>query len=167
MTTELFWIPGPWKGQLAIVPRPRGGDWIDDEINAWKRAGINVAVSLLEPVEADQLGLPDERAAVESRGLRFISFPIPDRGIPASTPAALALLNDLVSRLESGKNVAIHCRQSVGRWGLIAAGLLLAAGSTPKQAIAAVTAARGITIPETPAQLEWIRHLPIHAATST
>jgi hypothetical protein len=35
MTTELFWIPGPWKGKLAIVPRPRGGDWLDDEVGGW------------------------------------------------------------------------------------------------------------------------------------
>jgi protein-tyrosine phosphatase len=162
MTSKLFWIPGPWKGKLVIVPRPRGGDWLPDEIAGWQRAGISVVISLLETDEVNQLELAAEKDTVESNGLRFISFPIPDRGIPGSTQRTVVLLSDLASLLESRKSVAIHCRQNVGRAGLIASGLLLAAGSTPEQAIAAVSTARGVTIPETPAQLEWIKHLPVH-----
>ena len=36
MHTELYWIPGPWLGRLAIMPRPRGGDWLEDEIRSWR-----------------------------------------------------------------------------------------------------------------------------------
>src|SRR4051794_18897663 len=32
MRSELFWIPVPFPGRLAIAPRPRGGDWLGDEI---------------------------------------------------------------------------------------------------------------------------------------
>jgi hypothetical protein len=32
MRAQLYWIEGPWAGHFAIVPRPRGGDWLEDEI---------------------------------------------------------------------------------------------------------------------------------------
>ena len=85
MEPDLFWIPGSWPGRLAIAARPRGGDWLADEAKGWQRAGIDMVVSLLESGEAAQLDLLDERSAAEDSGIRFVSFPIPDRGVPAST----------------------------------------------------------------------------------
>ena len=89
MKPDLFWIPGPWRGNLAVVPRPRGGDWLEDEARAWQQAGIGVIVSLLEPDEAAGLDLAKEPDAAKSNNIRFISFPIPDRGVPASQERAL------------------------------------------------------------------------------
>ncbi len=42
-----YQIEGPWQGELAIIPRPRGGDWLEDEIDALKRAHFDVLVSIL------------------------------------------------------------------------------------------------------------------------
>jgi hypothetical protein len=89
MKPELFWIPGPWRGRLAVVARPRGGDWLEDEAAGWKRAGLHVVVSLLERAEATELDLTNEQEVAESNGIRFISFPIPDRGVPVSQKDAL------------------------------------------------------------------------------
>src|SRR5579859_3185031 len=105
MNPQLFWIPGPWRGRLAIVTRPRGGDWLNDEAAGWRRAGIDVVVSLLERDEASQLDLADESSAAEVRGIRFISFPIPDCGVPAAVPETVSLLGDITRSLEQGKNV--------------------------------------------------------------
>ena len=160
MTPDLFWIPGPWRGKLAVATRPRGGDWLADEVNSWRRAGLDVVLSLLEKDEAAQLELAHEAAIAESKSIHFISFPIPDRGVPASTRDALALLSDIAATLDAGQNVAVHCRQGIGRSGLIAAGLLVLSGMGAEKSIAAVSAARGQAIPETPAQLQWIRRLP-------
>ena len=160
MTPDLFWIPGPWRGKLAMIARPRGGDWLEDEVRGWRRAGLDIVVSLLEKDEATQLELDREGDFAESKKIRFISFPIPDRGVPASTKDALSLLGNLATALEEGKNVAVHCRQSVGRSGLIAAGLLVTSGVRADEAIEVVCSARGETVPETPAQLQWIRQLP-------
>ena len=66
----------------------------------------------------------------------------------------------IAAALEEGKKVAVHCRQGIGRSGLIAAGVLVSAGIGAEKAIEAVSSARGLAVPETPAQLEWIRHLP-------
>lgn len=156
MTPELFRIPGPWRGRLAIAARPRGGDWLADEAGGWRQAGIDIVVSLLEADEAAQLGLIDEAKAAGANGIRFISFPIPDRGVPASTPAAASLITAISNALESGENVAVHCRQGLGQSGLIAAAVLASTRIDPEQAIDMVTAARGQSVPETPAQRSWV-----------
>lgn len=160
MNTRLLWIPGPWRGKLAVASRPRGGDWLDDEINGWRKAGLDVVVSLLEKDEAAQFELDHEGDVAESKGVRFVSFPIPDRGVPASTREALSLFSTISAALEAGKNVAVHCRQGIGRSGLIAAGVLLTSGMGVDKALELVGAARGEVVPETQAQLQWIKHLP-------
>jgi protein tyrosine phosphatase (PTP) superfamily phosphohydrolase (DUF442 family) len=160
MTPDLFWIPGPWRGKLAVTARPRGGDWLDDEARSWRQAGLDIAVSLLEKEEAAQLELDREGDVARSSNLQYISFPIPDRGVPASVADTLSLLKAILKALEQGKSVAVHCRQGIGRSGLIAAGVLVASGMGAGDAIAVVSSARGETIPETPAQLQWIRRLP-------
>jgi protein-tyrosine phosphatase len=160
MKPKLFWIPGPWRGRLAVATRPRGGDWIEDEVNGWRKAGLDVVVSLLEENEAAQFELGHEGAVAESKGVRFVSFAIPDRGVPASTREALSLFSTITTALEEGKNVAVHCRQGIGRSGLIAAGVLLTSGMGVDKALEVVSAARGEAVPETAAQLQWIKHLP-------
>jgi protein-tyrosine phosphatase len=77
-----------------------------------------VVVSLLEADEAAQPDLVDEAKATGANGIRFVSFPIPDRGVPASTAAAVSLIAAISAALESGQNVAVHCRQGLGRSGL-------------------------------------------------
>ena len=47
MRTEVYWIKGPWQGGLAILPRPRGGDWLNDKVRAWRQSGLYRVVSLL------------------------------------------------------------------------------------------------------------------------
>jgi protein-tyrosine phosphatase len=159
MKPELFWISGPWIGKLAIASRPRGGDWLQDEAAAWRCAGLDVVVSLLEDEEAAQLELAREAKVARREGIDFIRFPITDRSVPGSTAATLALLKTIVQALNAGKHVAVHCRQGIGRSGLIAAGALMSSGFGTEEAIEAVSTARGLAIPETPAQYEWLQYL--------
>jgi hypothetical protein len=56
-----FWMETGNELRLAIVPRPRGGDWLDDDIRLMK-AGVDVLVSMLPATEAPDLGLADEGA---------------------------------------------------------------------------------------------------------
>jgi protein-tyrosine phosphatase len=121
---------------------------------------LGTVVSLLENNEAAQLDLTHEGREVESVGMRFLSLPIPDRGVPTSSRQTFSMLGTMASALEQGQNVAVHCRQGIGRSGLIAAALLAMSGMGVEKAIEVVSAARGLAIPETPAQLEWIKHLP-------
>ena len=99
------------------------------------------------------------QAAAEASGIRFISFPIPDRGVPASGAAAATLIAVTSDALEAGKNVAVHCRQGIGRSGLIAAVVLVNSGLDPEQAIRVVSSARGVAVPETADQRLFIQRL--------
>ena len=159
MTPDLYWIPGPWRGRLAIAARPRGGDWLADEARGWREAGIDIMVSLLELDEAAQLNLTEEATEASANGIRFLSFPIPDRGVPASRSAAASLLATISNDLEAGSSVAIHCRQSIGRSGMVAAALLASSGIDAEQAIETVSFARGLNVPETADQRRWVQRL--------
>ena len=160
MNAEVFWIAGPWLGKLAIVAKPRGGDWLEDEVKAWRRAGIDVIVSLLEKSEIAELDLASEPGAADVSGIGFVSFPIPDRGVPESISKLLTLVAMITRALDAGKNVGLHCRQGIGRSGLLAAGILTQAGVDPNTAIQTVSSARGLAVPETTEQRSWIGTLP-------
>jgi hypothetical protein len=84
MRNELYWVNGQWPGKLAAGPRPRGRDWLEDDIAKWKRARIDTVLSLLMPDEERHFNLGDEAGEVRKQGMDFISFPIPDRHVPKS-----------------------------------------------------------------------------------
>jgi protein-tyrosine phosphatase len=156
MPTGPYWIETGQSGRLAILPRPRGGDWMQDEARAWSRAGLDTVVSLLEPDEVAALELTDEKIASEAAGIRFESLPIPDRGLPGSRSAIAALAAELSASIVAGKRVGVHCRQGVGRSAVLVACILIALGVDPAAALSRIAAARGLPVPETPEQRQWV-----------
>jgi protein-tyrosine phosphatase len=159
--TQFYWVSGPWNGKLALIPRPRGGDWLHDEVAGWREAGISSVLSLLTPDEERDLELRKEAVEVRNLGLEFASLPIPDRQVPPSETKLTQALEDVNRMLSAGRNVLVHCRQGVGRSGLVAACLLIKNGISPGAAIDTVSAARGVAIPETAEQRDWIeRYAP-------
>ena len=157
MQANVFWVAGPWRGRLGILPRPRGGDWLGDETAAWREANIDIVVSLLEPEEEAHLVLEGEAAAAAARGIDFRPFPVPDRGVPASRESVAELAGEIVDALDTGKNVAVHCRQGIGRSGLIVAGVLVAARRDLATALQTIKESRGLEVPETDEQRQWLR----------
>jgi protein-tyrosine phosphatase len=158
MPTKLYWLDEEWPGRIALSARPRGGDWLPDDVADWKRAGIGGVISLLESHEEEEMDLRGESVEVRGQGLEFSSFPIPDRQVPTSEAKLAQVLEKLDRSLSSGKSVLIHCRQGVGRSGLVAACLLVKKGMSPGAAIEKITVARGVAVPETKEQREWIDH---------
>jgi protein-tyrosine phosphatase len=166
MLRELYWLDGPWQGKLAVAARPRGGDWLRDEMANWKRAGIDTVLSLLTPDEERDLDLQEEAIQAKSHGMEFDSLPIPDRQIPRSEAKLAEVLERITRGLEAGKNVVVHCRQGIGRSGLVATCLLVKKGISPGAAVEMVSGARGEPVPETSEQRDWIDHYAA-AFTST
>jgi protein-tyrosine phosphatase len=158
MGTKLYWVEGAWAGKLALASRPRGGDWLEDEMADWRRAGVDTVLSLLTQEEEQDLELKEEARAAKARGMKFLALPIPDRQVPPSESEVSATLDRIDAELSAGKNVVVHCRQGVGRTGLIAACLLIAKGQTPTSAVDTLSAARGNPVPETDEQRRWIDH---------
>ena len=165
MQANVFWVAGPWRGRLGILSRPRGGDWLGDETSAWREAGIDMVVSLLEPEEEAQLVLEGEAAAAAANGIDFKPFPIPDRGVPASRESVAELASDIVDALDTDKNVAVHCRQGIGRSGMIVGGVLVAAGKDLATALRTIKESRGLEVPETEEQQHWLSEFASWLAT--
>jgi protein-tyrosine phosphatase len=164
--TELYWVDGPWPGRLAVAARPRGGEWLGDEIANWQRRRVKAVLSLLTPEEQRELDLEDEAAQAQAHGIAFFSFPIPDRQVPDSEDNLSKILEQVDKELSSGKNVLVHCRQGIGRVGLVAACLLLTKGLNTGTVLNRVSAARGVPVPETPEQRRWIDHYAATLATA-
>lgn len=156
MNSSIYWIPGPWAGKLAILARPRGGDWLADEVEGWRAAGVEVVVSLLSADEELELGVSSERHFVEAHGLKFISFPINDYDVPSSTVQVRELVNDLEDLLDQGKSLGIHCRAGIGRSSVLAACLLVKQGEDAEISFARISTARGVAVPDTLAQRKWV-----------
>jgi hypothetical protein len=156
MKNEVYWIQGPWPGRLGIVSRPRGGDWLEDEVRSWRAAGLDIVVSLLTPGEVEEFDLGLERELCLAQGIQFRSFPIQDRGVPSSRESMVSLVKSLEKALRDGKNVAFHCRQGIGRSSLAAASLLVSAGDRPDDAWGRIKNSRGLSVPDTPEQEQWV-----------
>jgi protein-tyrosine phosphatase len=138
------------------MARPRADEWLETEVNAWKDAGIDVVVSLLENEEVSELGLQREAELCRSRGIDFISFPIPDRGVPESRRDATQIAQMLAAGLRDGRSMAIHCRAGIGRSSVIAACALTCSGIEPEEALRLISASRGLVVPDTDEQRDWV-----------
>jgi len=156
MRAEIYWVAGVPQGRLAVMPRPRGGDWLADEVKSLRQAGVDALLSLLTNEEVAELDLAEEAACCAGAGIQFVSFPIPDRGMPFSPGETLAVVQRLATLLAEGRSVAIHCRQGVGRSALLAACVLAALGDTPDAAFERIAQARGWPVPDTAEQREWV-----------
>jgi|SRR5271169_2133868 len=156
MNPKLYWIDARFPGKLAISARLRGA------IGSRKRSrgGAAQASTLWS------LSLPRKRMETcswrknprfsRAHGIQFISLPVEDRGVPASRSEGSAVIEGVSDMLQRGRNVAVHCRQGIGRSGMIAAAVLSLRGSTPVDALEQVERARGLNVPETSEQREWV-----------
>lgn len=151
----MYLIPRSGPGRLSTMARPRGNDWINDEVHGLRDAGVNVLVSMLTPAEVSELDLQGEADAATSVGLDFVSCPTPDRGIP-DTQEFRRLVDQLEVALGQGKQVVVHCRAGIGRSSLVAAGLLMSEGIHGSAAWEIVSTARGMSVPDTDEQRTWL-----------
>jgi protein-tyrosine phosphatase len=154
---DVFPIPIQASGTLAIVTCPRGGEWLTDDLEQLALDGVETVVSLLAIDEQVELGLENEPALCALHGLRYASVPVPDLGSPPDSDRFLDAVRDAVSALRAGQNVAVHCRHSAGRSGLFAVSVAVALGGTLQRAREDVMEARGASVPETQAQIDWLQ----------
>ncbi len=144
------------SGFLAVMAKPVAGEWIDEEFAGLHKAGLRQVVSLLEEHEAYELGLSEERALCERHDLNFISYPIPDRGLPPSISSFASLTKSIYHDSAGGRSTVIHCRAGIGRTGLVAAGVLLHAAFDVNDAFRHLSRRRGVEVPDTDEQREWL-----------
>ena len=112
-------------------------------------------VSALEKSEEQELDLIQENSIANGLGLRFVAFPIRDRGLPEMS-RTLDLISDLKHVLGNGGSVAIHCRVGIGRSSVLCGAVMVACGSTPDAAWQALASARQMSVPDTEEQRQWL-----------
>lgn len=153
---DIFWINGEASPRLAIVLRPHGDEQLEPALRRIKQGGIVTVVSLLEPREAEWLGLDEEQSTAERLGLQFLSYPIPDTHVPSDVASFRQFVSGIAQRLASGEAIGVHCRGCIGRATITAACSLIHLGWNPSRALGAIARARGISVPDTPEQKAWI-----------
>src|ERR1700757_1970094 len=138
------------------MARPRGHDWLPDDIRRSRQAGVEVIASALTSPEVEELGLEGEAEECAQSGLRFVSFPMADRSAPASPISFTALVDRLAEYSKNGKAIAIHCRAAIGRSSMIAAGVLIMNGLSPDSAFQTIEEVRGCPVRDTHEQRQWV-----------
>lgn len=143
-------------GFIGLMPKPNAGEQLENELVALKEQGVNVLVSLLEPSETEALGLHNEYIMADRHGIKFISHPVPDKGVPQHGESFLSLVLELRGNMMEGMGVVVHCWGGIGRSGLLVAAVLTASGFTPSMAFQKVSEARGADVPEVRSQALWL-----------
>lgn len=162
MRTELFTVDRDGAaGRLSTMARPRGGEWLAEELGALARDGVDLLVCLLTDNELIELDLLQESDLAAAAGLRFVRFPVPDLEVPGPGPTA-SLVHELTQELLADANVVLHCRAGIGRSSMVAAAVLVAEGRTAEEAWARVAEARGLPVPDTDAQRAFVAALDPH-----
>ena len=158
MNSEIYWINEDKIGdqRIGTMARPRGDDWLADEINHLKNHKVDCLVSLLDPSEMEELGLGEEKSLCEKHDIEFINFPIEDVTTPKNERAFLDLVEQLTSRVLSAKKTVIHCRMGIGRSSILAAAIMIKLGYAGKDVFDIIEIYRGLEVPDTEEQRDWI-----------
>jgi protein-tyrosine phosphatase len=156
MKATIYPIKAAAPNRIAIVARPRGGDWLCDELNALSNEGIDVLVSMLTEEESNELGLSKESEECHAAAIAFVNVPVADRSVPSDRGAFLRDVDRLAKMVREGRFLAVHCRASIGRSSVLAVSVLVRIGWDANAAFNAVESARCCIIPDTPEQRQWV-----------
>ncbi|MCI5058208.1 MAG: hypothetical protein MRY83_19000 [Flavobacteriales bacterium] len=156
---KIYWIKQFMKGQLGMMPRPRGNDWLPNEIYQLKDSGVQCLVSLLEDHEIFELGLKEEATLCKATAIEYINYPIRDRSIPKDFDSFLELIKVILDRLKTGKKVVIHCRIGIGRTSLLAASIMALGeyDDNIDNVFSVLSETRTLEVPDTEEQKIWVK----------
>lgn len=162
MKVRVYEVDWDGPGRLATMARPRGGDWLPDEMAALAADGVDVLVSALCDDEMERLDLTGQPAAAAQAGLELVRFPIVDHTAPepGALPAAVALADRLAEQMRAGRFVVTHCFAGIGRSSMLAGATLVRLGVAPVDAWGLIRLARGYPVPDNADQESWLYSVP-------
>jgi ADP-ribosyl-[dinitrogen reductase] hydrolase len=141
------------------------GAWrrdLDTDLDAIASWGAGTVVTLVEDHELEYLQVTGMGDGVRTRGMHWVHFPMVDTEAPGGTFDVRwrTVGAEIVSELQRGGNIVLHCRGGLGRTGTIAVLLMMEFGHPVDEAIELVRSARGDTIEY--AQELYLRGLAPH-----
>ena len=158
MYSEIYWINEsiiPEKS-LGIMARPRGNDWLEDEIKWLKIRDVDYLISLLENSETYELGLNEEESKCSKFEINFVNYQIEDVNVPSNERQFIELVFMLRDQILNKKKVVIHCRMGIGRSSLLAACILISLGMENSTIFDKISKFREVKVPDTQEQIEWV-----------
>ena len=158
MISNIYWIEDPKlrPKKMGTMARPRGNDWLEDEVMALKNSKIDCLISLLERSEDWELGLEKEAELCQKWGIEFINFPIRDVYIPTDEEKFISLAQKLADYLNKDKKLVIHCRMGIGRSSILAAAIMISLAYEAKNVFEIISKYRKLKVPDTDEQRNWI-----------
>ncbi len=94
----------------------------------------DLLVTLNELLELQLLQIPDLLQRVNAFGMISRHYPIQDYNIPSSTATLMTLIREILQAVERSQTVVVHCREGLGRSGLVVAACLVARGYSADEA---------------------------------
>jgi ADP-ribosyl-[dinitrogen reductase] hydrolase len=106
--------------------------------------GAGAVVTLLDSLEMRINGVSDLPNTAEWLNLHWFHLPVDNKGIPGRNFELLwdSVGPQLCQLLREGKRIVVHCKEGIGRSGVIAARLLIELGTPSEQAIKMVQKAK-------------------------
>ncbi|MFA7483782.1 MAG: tyrosine protein phosphatase [Vulcanimicrobiota bacterium] len=144
-------------GRFCVGPKPRGGDWLEVDIQNLNREGFTFVVSLLTEPENTELNLVNEETVCKRNGIEFYSFPIIDRSAPKCRKKFEDFAQHLLTKIKNGECGYFHCRAGLGRAPLLGCIIMRMAGAHPDEAWRMLAEARGQPVPDTEEQRAWVK----------
>jgi len=154
---RIYWINELEKGNLGMMARPKGNDWLENEVITLKRFEVDTVISLLEKSETLELEIEREKELYEKWEIEFINYPIKDRSVPKDLKSFQQLILMIDEKLKQDKKLVIHCRMGIGRTSVLAAGVLIRNGFNSDEVFGFLSGKRTLKVPDTEEQKAWIQ----------
>lgn len=133
------------KGQITMMPRPRS-ETLNNDMAYYQQAGITHIVNLLREPEMERLQLTAEASSAKQHAIEYLHFPVRDMEVP-NVEALRKLNQKLLSLLDQGAHIAVHCNGGRGRAGTVIVSLMLESGITLNDALRIAREKRGDIVP--------------------
>lgn len=104
--------------------------------------GVASLISLVEDDELDDLQIGDLEEQCNRIKIKLVRFPIRDASMPESINDFVSVVADAVRWLKNGETVVVHCKGGLGRAGLTAACIAIAATDAAISAEESINLAR-------------------------
>lgn len=161
MRSKIYWInTGQLSGdRMGTMARPRGDDWLEDEVKNLQSQKVDCLISLLESSEEWELGLVKEGEVCMREGIEFINFPIKDVSLPNDEDNFIKLVELLADKIKQNEKVVVHCRMGIGRSSMLVAAVMIRMGYKASETFDIIGEFRKLKVPDTEEQKEWVLSL--------
>lgn len=142
---------------LYGMPYPDFSGGLGSTLDLLVDQNVSILVNLLEESEENFLSGGTIRERCNKRGLDLRQFAIRDGYVPLQTQVFSDFVSELLAAFYSEHSIAVHCRAGIGRTGLVLTTIMGKMGCSLEEACVHVSTARGLQVPQTPGQFEWLR----------